>query len=408
MNRHIIMLGALLVVATLATAATAQNYRMPVQRPSSGSQPYITAHRDDDPSGAKKDYSCAQDTYNGHGGTDIGIGGFPAMDAGRNAVAAADGRVAAIRDGCFDRCTSGGCACADGFGNYVRIDHADGKRTYYGHLKRNSLRVSTGQQVTCGTVLGQVGSSGNSTGPHLHFEVRHSNNSNDDPYRGSCGGPTSYWITQGSYGSLPADSCPNTAPPPPPPPPPAVETILRGVVFEDVGVGTDDMSRRLAGANISITGTSRTTTAAAGDAAWSFTISNPGSKTIRVSAPGFETAERTCDVDAATTTWCSIGLVRTPPPTPTPEPEPEPVGEGESEGEGEGEATNPGGEGEGEGEEKPGEGEADPQGPGAGDVKVQTFEPSAIGGCQQGRGDQTSAMGMPIAAALLCLRRRRR
>ena len=55
-------------------------------------------------------------------------------------------------------------------GNYVVLDHGDGLETEYQHMK--SLLVSAGQSVVQGQVLGYVGSTGNSTGPHLHFEAR--------------------------------------------------------------------------------------------------------------------------------------------------------------------------------------------------------------------------------------------
>ena len=54
-------------------------------------------------------------------------------------------------------------------GEYVRVDHGGGLATLYCHLSR--VDVSPGQLVTAGDRLGAVGSSGNSTGPHLHFEV---------------------------------------------------------------------------------------------------------------------------------------------------------------------------------------------------------------------------------------------
>jgi murein DD-endopeptidase MepM/ murein hydrolase activator NlpD len=57
-----------------------------------------------------------------------------------------------------------------GFGYLVVIDHGDGYRTYYGHLY--GFYVEVGQQVSRGDPLGQLGSTGNSTGPHLHFEIR--------------------------------------------------------------------------------------------------------------------------------------------------------------------------------------------------------------------------------------------
>lgn len=57
------------------------------------------------------------------------------------------------------------------YGNVVYIDHGDGIETRYGHMLRTPS-VSKGQRVTAGTRLGVVGSTGNSTGNHLHFEVR--------------------------------------------------------------------------------------------------------------------------------------------------------------------------------------------------------------------------------------------
>jgi murein DD-endopeptidase MepM/ murein hydrolase activator NlpD len=57
-----------------------------------------------------------------------------------------------------------------GYGNYVVIAHAGGLDTLYGHL--SSILVKAGQHVTQGTPVGLEGSTGNSTGPHLHFELR--------------------------------------------------------------------------------------------------------------------------------------------------------------------------------------------------------------------------------------------
>ncbi|OII38189.1 hypothetical protein BIU98_15060 [Curtobacterium sp. MMLR14_010] len=58
-----------------------------------------------------------------------------------------------------------------GYGNYVRINHGNGVATAYGHIVNGGFRVAPGQQVAAGTLIALVGSTGNSTGCHLHFET---------------------------------------------------------------------------------------------------------------------------------------------------------------------------------------------------------------------------------------------
>ncbi len=58
-----------------------------------------------------------------------------------------------------------------GYGKLVTIQHSDGYTSHYGHL--NEIRVNPGDTVTAGQIIGGVGSTGASTGPHLHFEWRH-------------------------------------------------------------------------------------------------------------------------------------------------------------------------------------------------------------------------------------------
>lgn len=65
-------------------------------------------------------------------------------------------------------------------GNYVTIDHGNGELTIYAHLTYDSLVVTVGQTLTQGQVIGRVGSTGYSTGPHLHWEY-HVNGVRQDP-----------------------------------------------------------------------------------------------------------------------------------------------------------------------------------------------------------------------------------
>lgn len=105
-------------------------------------------------------------TYN-HGAIDIAGGGI----MGATVVSADGGTVISSYNGCAHNWgKSGSCGCGGGYGNYVMIDHGNGKMTVYAHL--TNAVVSTGQSVSQGQVLGYVGSTGYSTGPHLHFECR--------------------------------------------------------------------------------------------------------------------------------------------------------------------------------------------------------------------------------------------
>lgn len=68
------------------------------------------------------------------------------------------------------------------YGNCVEIKHLDEEGnvfySFYAHMRDNSIQVIKGQQVTVGQILGTQGSTGNSTGDHLHFEIRKSSGSN--------------------------------------------------------------------------------------------------------------------------------------------------------------------------------------------------------------------------------------
>ncbi len=95
---------------------------------------------------------------------------------GREVLAAADGVVAEAHEGCPNAriALDGkiGCGGDDIRGNYVLIEHAGGEFSCLCHLKAGSVAVRAGDRVARGQVVGQCGSSGNSSEPHLHFHVQ--------------------------------------------------------------------------------------------------------------------------------------------------------------------------------------------------------------------------------------------
>ena len=98
-------------------------------------------------------YLTGNDFGPGHNGIDLGAG------AGSALFAADNGTV--IYAGWMN----------GGYGNFVVIDHGNGFQTWYEHLE--SLGVSCGENVFQGSVIGAAGTTGNSTGAHLHFEIRY-------------------------------------------------------------------------------------------------------------------------------------------------------------------------------------------------------------------------------------------
>ena len=63
------------------------------------------------------------------------------------------------------------------YGNYIILAHTDGRASLYGHLSKVKARLY--EKVKSGTIIGNVGSTGLSTGPHLHFEVREQGKAKD-------------------------------------------------------------------------------------------------------------------------------------------------------------------------------------------------------------------------------------
>lgn len=151
-----------------------------------------------------RDFSCGALSYNDHKGTDIRLPSQVEMMRGYPVVAAAPGRVVTVRDGMPDANFNlfGRDAVTDrGLGNVVGIDHGNGWRTYYGHMRQSSLKVEQGEEVEAGQPLGLVGLSGLTEFPHVHFQVMR-DNTPIDPFtglrlEGGCGiEGTSLWAPE--------------------------------------------------------------------------------------------------------------------------------------------------------------------------------------------------------------------
>lgn len=102
-----------------------------------------------------------------HRGIDVGDGGI----GGANIYAAQSGTVISVINYCSHNYgKSWSCGCGMGYGNYLIVDHGGGLSTVYAHC--SAIHVYEGQHVDKGDVIASVGSTGWSTGDHLHFEVR--------------------------------------------------------------------------------------------------------------------------------------------------------------------------------------------------------------------------------------------
>src|SRR5690606_205483 len=136
---------------------------------------YVTNYLDLDPRpGIHRDFEGGTATYDGHNAIDTGEVNFSGMDAVSPVFAAAGGTVIEVANGGYDRNRGSlGNVVPGGPANYIIIDHGNGWTTRYWHLRRDSLHVEVGDVVTAGQIIGYEGSSGHSTGSHLHFEVRH-------------------------------------------------------------------------------------------------------------------------------------------------------------------------------------------------------------------------------------------
>lgn len=132
---------------------------------------------DVDPSeGVATDFKCKRKTYDAHQGTDFALASVSKMREGVDVLAAAAGQVLRVRNGEADtykeqneldaiRAENKDC------GNGVLIDHGDGLQTIYCHLKKDSIVVRPKQKVKAGQKIAQIGMSGYTEFPHVHFGV---------------------------------------------------------------------------------------------------------------------------------------------------------------------------------------------------------------------------------------------
>ena len=191
-----------LVLLTFGLLEPCGGYSQAVQfaqplRGSNGHDYVICRYVDHDSTSDVQDAFCGTKTYDGHTGTDYLIGSYKAMDSGVYVYAVADGRVFQAIDGNYDRMKT---LKRDARPNSIGVIHKEKLCTYYYHLKKNSLLVKFGDSVKCGQAIAMVGSSGYSTSPHLHFEVRDSNNIVIDPFIGKCSPEQPpLWISQPVY-----------------------------------------------------------------------------------------------------------------------------------------------------------------------------------------------------------------
>ncbi len=181
----ILTLLPLLPIGLPAGAGMPTDLALPIDcRP--GEDCWILRYVDDDPGPGVKDYMCGQLAGNGHTGTDIAIRDLEVMARGVEVRAAAAGVVEALRDGLPDISVEEGgrAAIADKqCGNAIRVAHGDDWTTWYCHLRRGSLLVKEGDKVAVGQPLALVGLSGDTSFPHLHFDVRHGDQA-VDPFVG--------------------------------------------------------------------------------------------------------------------------------------------------------------------------------------------------------------------------------
>ena len=176
----VLMLVSVIVIAPITANAATYNFLFPVKN---GKIAY---------------YYGNTASYGGwHDGIDIHSTGDDTI------YAAYDGTVGATANSCTHVSCGYACEHYKTYGNYIRIENSNGTKSYYGHLLKNSLLVSVGSKVTKGQAIAKMGSSGYSTGKHLHFEVRLSDGNTKVNVNPTTNGGSVNYLYSGYGGSTP-------------------------------------------------------------------------------------------------------------------------------------------------------------------------------------------------------------
>jgi len=144
---------------------------------------YVDHSQDDE----ARDYLCGNHTQSGHKGTDIALNDLGRMANGVDVLAAKGGTVLRVRDGVEDisvRRTGADAVDGQECGNGIVIAHDNGDESQYCHLKKGSITVEPEERVEAGAKIAQVGLSGETEFPHLHYMLRRGGEI-IDPFDGS-------------------------------------------------------------------------------------------------------------------------------------------------------------------------------------------------------------------------------
>lgn len=142
-----------------------------------GKDCWIVNYVDVNPTAEKaEDFTCGPRSYDDHKGTDFALRSRAEMRSGIAVLAAADGTIERLRNGeedsiktqaDMDELKKNSKEC----GNGVLIDHGQGLKSIYCHMKKDSISVAAGDKIKTGEKIGEVGQSGMAEFPHLHFGV---------------------------------------------------------------------------------------------------------------------------------------------------------------------------------------------------------------------------------------------